>query len=286
MYLTDFVFDGVKLSTLGYIVGSAVTSNNDSASAGSKLDLQTTTNRANNITQIINAQYNEPISVTFDIIKHACNATAAHVVEDVEIPLIMQWLNRTEYCRFYPIYDDLSLMDVYFNGTFTEINTIQLGGNVVGFTVTFNANAPYGFGDYEDIEFTFDRNHGEYYYDQSTEFGFHYLDKVVFTLSQDDDIMLRTSHTPSMPADEVNTESITTGITRVYNCKEGEIITLDGVHKIITSNMNHPNLFNDFNYVFPRVKSTLKSTMNTFYSTTRCSVKIIYHPIKKVGIVV
>ena len=149
MYLTDFVYDGVKLSSLGYLVGNIVSSNNDSATAGSKLDLQTVVNRGNNLTQIITSQYNEPITATFDIVKYACTDTADSIVSDKEISYIMRWLNQTEYCKFYPIYNDLSLPNVYFKGTFTEINTAQLGGNVVGFNVTFTSNAPYGFIDYD-----------------------------------------------------------------------------------------------------------------------------------------
>ena len=270
MYLTDFVYDGVKLSTLGYIVGSAVTSNNDSASAGSKLELQTVTNRANNTTQIINTQYNEPISVTFDIIKHACNVTAAEVVEDVEIPFMMQWLNRTQYCKFFPIYNDLSLQDIYFMGTFTEINTIQLGGNVVGFTLTFTANAPYGFGDYADLEYDLDMEHTEKYYDQSDEFGDHYFDKVIITVGQAGDFTLK-----------VNDKD-----TTIRNCIPNEAITLDCIHKIITSSSSsHTTLYKDFNYVFPKITKTYASSLNELKSTP-CHVKITYHPIKKVGIVV
>ena len=80
MYLTDFVYDGVKLSSLGYLVGSAVTSNNQSASAGSKLELQTVTNHGTHLTGIVNATYSENITATFDIIKFTCNEIGrAHV---------------------------------------------------------------------------------------------------------------------------------------------------------------------------------------------------------------
>ena len=280
MYLTDFVYDGVKLSTLGYIVGSAVTSNNDSASAGSKLELQTVTNRANNMTQIINTQYNEPITVTFDIIKHACNATAAEIVEDIEIPFMMQWLNRTQYCKFFPIYNDLSLQDVYFMGTFTEINTIQLGGNVVGFTVTFTANAPYGFGDYDDIEVEFDGHAGIYYYDQSDEYGDHCPNKIIITTREAGNYMFRIQHIYDDQVDDAGQTA------RINNCVAGEVITLDCIHKIITSSETHANLYNDFNFIFPKIRKTYRSSKNSFYTTKPCHVQVIYHPIKKVGIVV
>lgn len=281
MYLTDFVFDGIKLSTLGYIVGAIATSNNQTASMGSKLELQTIVNRGNSTNQIINTQYNEPISVTFDIIKHSCNTTANNIVEDDEIPFIMQWLNRTEYCRFYPIYNDLSLEDIYFNGTFTEISTIQVGADVVGFTVTFTSNAPYGFGDYPDLEFDTDETYDYFkYYDQSDEYGFHYPDKFIITSHYNGQICIGSAQMSAHLPEDLKE-------VMIKNCVDGEVITLDCVHKIIsTSSTEHKNISKDFNYVFPRIYKTSQSTYNDFYSLHPCHVKIIYKPIKKVGIIV
>ena len=275
MYLTDFVFDNVKLSMLGYIVGSAVTSNNDSSSAGSKLELNTIMNRGNHINQIISASYNEPITATFDIIKHACNNNAYETVEDTEISYMMTWLNRTEYCTFYPIYDDLSLPNIFFKGTFTEINTIQIGGNVIGFTLTFTASTPYGFADYEDNEFEFMSGNKQFiFYDQSDEYGYHYPDKIIITNKNNDNgtvyVLFREGK----------------NIAIINNCVYGEIITLDCIHKIITSSENHPTLYKDFTYSFPRFFKSTSSSSNTLYSMYPAHIKIIYKPIKKVGIIV
>ena len=277
MYLTDFVFDDVKLSMLGYIVGSAVTSNNESASAGSKLELNTVLNRSNHINQIITSSYNEPITVTFDIIKYACNLNAYDTVEDTEIPFMMKWLNRTQYCKFQPIYDDLSLSNIFFMGTFTEIQTIQIGGHVIGFTLTFTANAPYGFADYDDIELDYNVTDSLFeYHDNSDDYGYHYLDKVVITVKEDQEV-----HFGSLlKSDDRLIRTV------IKNCVAGEIITLDGIHKIISSSKKHPTLYKDFNYRFPFFTKTNESDVNQIHSMHPIHVKITYKPIKKVGIIV
>ena len=228
MYLTDFVFDGVKLSTLGFLVGAAVTSNSDSSSAGSRLNLTTVLNRGNYINQIVTTEYSEPITVTFDIIKYACNDAAKNEISDLELSSLMRWLNRTEYCKFKPKYNDnFSFYQVYYMGTFTEINTINMGGIIVGLTVTFVASTPYGYAEYDSNEFTVSSANGSFvYYDMSDELGEHYPEKMTIMITQAGDFTIK---------NEVNSR-----ITRINNCVANEIITLDCINKIITSSLVHP----------------------------------------------
>ena len=275
MYLTDFLYDGVKLSSLGYLVGSAVTSNNESASAGSKLDLQTVMNYGNHINEIINVQYNECISVTFDIIKYACTDTIDTIVEDKEVSYFMRWLNRTTNHKFFPIYNDALFHNIYFNGTFTDISTIQKGGNIVGFTVTFIANTPYGYVDFGEQEFIIASNNDSFtYYDESDEYGMHYPEQVIIQLTNGGDLTLR--------------NLLNNKATIINNCHSGEKITFDCVHKIIKSNQSdiHTTLHKDFNYVFPSICNTEESRENIITSNLSCIIKLIYKPIRKVGIVV
>lgn len=279
MYLTDFLYDGVKLSSLGYLVGSAVTSNNESASAGSKLDLQTVMNRGNNINQIITAQYNETITATFDIVKISCNSEDKGIVEDKEISYIMRWLNRTTNYKFQPIYNDSTFPDVYFMGTFTEINTIQKGGNVIGFTITFVANTPYGYADYKDQIFELyipseSATTSQIYYDESDEHGIHYPELFVVELYN--------------PGDFELTNGLSNKTTIVENCLSGEILTFDCIHRIITSSQasSHPTLFKDFNYIFPSLCNTYESKENIITVNISCKITLTYKPIRKVGIVV
>ena len=272
MYLTDFIFDGVKLSSLGYLVGSAVTSNNNSSSAGSKLELQTVVNHGNHLTGIINATYGENVSATFDIIKFACNENASVNMEDNEIASLMRWLNRTTWCKFKPLYNDLSFPSVYFIGTFTEISTINMGGNVVGLAVTFTSNAPYGFLDFEYNSVTIASANGSFtFYDQSDELGNHYPEKLVITTTAGGDLSI--------------TNSLNNRTTTIKNCVANEKITLDCINKIITSDKAHTRLYNDFNYVYPMFTNTTEDSKNIISSSLPCTIDIEYKPIRKVGII-
>ena len=74
--------------------------------------------------------------------------------------------------------------------------------------------------------------------------------------------------------------------TQVKNCSSGEILTFDCIHKIITSS-GHPTqrLYNDFNYVFPRLMNTFDNSLNVFYVSRKCEITINYNPIRKVGVI-
>ena len=236
MYLTDFLFDGVKLSSLGFLVGSAVTSNNESASAGSKLELQTVVNHGNHLTGITNATYNEPITVTFDIIKQQCSDAVSFEIEDNEMASLMRWLNRKEWCKFKPLYNDLSFPNVYFMGTFTDISAIIKGGYIVGLTLTLTTNAPWGFMEYDNNTFTITQPNGSFtVYDMSDELGNKYPEEVT--------ILNTTS-----AGDLTLTNNLNQRETTIKNCKSLEVITLDCINKIITSY--------DLNQLVPQLSSS------------------------------
>lgn len=272
MYLTDFLYDGVKLSSLGYIVGSAATSNNETASAGSKLELQTVNNHGNHLTGITNATYNEPITVTFDIIKYQCSDAASYEMEDNEIANLMRWLNRKEWHKFKPLYNDLSFSNVYFMGTFTDISTIIKNGVVVGLTLTLTTNAPYGFMEFDDVMVAVASDGYFDIYDLSDELGDKYPESMTMYLYDSGTLGIF--------------NNLNLRYTEIKNCVAGETITLDCINKIITSDKEHRYLYNDFNYVFPMLTSTQEDNLNVFTYSLGCSINLVYKPIRKVGIIV
>ena len=185
---------------------------------------------------------------------------------------LMRWLNRKEWCKFKPIYDDLSFPNVYFMGTFTEISTINKGGVVCGLALTFTTNAPFGFMEFEDNTFTVSSVNGTFtIYDESDELGNKYPDKVTIRMNNGGDFSL--------------TNSLNERTTTIKNCVANEVITLDCINKIITSSVSHERLYNDFNYVYPMLTNTDTDSKNVFTATLPCVVTFEYKPIRKVGII-
>lgn len=292
MYFVDFTYDGYKLSDLGCMVGSAVTGNNDSVEIGSVIKLDTAVNHGSYISEIINADYPDVYTVTFDIFKKPCDSKR-DVFEDKEITWFMRWLNRKDYHRFQPIYDnEKDFYRIFYMGTFTECKLINIQGQVYGFTLTFTSNSPFGYLDYQPTTYDVE-NRGDSFdivnpyskygetltggilkiFDESEELGCVYPKEFKIVLSQSGRLVIW------------NNFDKTDRYTEVKNCVAGEILTFDCIHKVITSSAEHEKLYNDFNYVFPRLNNEFFDRMNEFHITLNGQVTIDYNPIRKVGVV-
>ena len=294
MYLVDFIYDGLKLSNYGCMVGNVVNSGDTALNMGSVINLETVINHGTYTTEIVNADYPDVYTVTFDIFKKRCGSGEKEYFEDKEIVWFMKWLNRKEYHKFVPIYDDGSeFYNIFFMGVFTECKAISIGGRVYGFSLNLTTNSPFAYLDYKPYSFTISStttprkiiingtettvNCGSFpFYNISEEIGAIYPENFTVRLLQAGNLIIN---------NDMDGQS---RYTEVRNCFSGETITFDCKHKVITSNDEtaHNKFYNDFNYVFPRLMSTFKKSLNTFYLSLRSEVTIDYKPIRKVGVFV
>lgn len=277
MMMVDFEYNGELLSEHGCVCGSVVSSTEDSQTLGNKLTLNTIQVRDKNL--ITSAKYEEVLTKTFDIIKNPCNMDDGYEFNEEEISALMLWLNRKEYFRFVPIYDDANYVDLCFWGTFTEINAVTIGGKVVGFTLTITTDSPYGYIDRREEQYSLDSEHTSFrIFNDSNELGYIYPEYMIITCLGDGDIYL------SNNLDELSRKTV------IKNCTTGEVLTIDCQHEIITSNKEHSTLMNDFNYNFPRLVRNYGETYNIFSfrsdEISGLDIKIKFNPIRKVGVIV
>jgi len=293
MYLVDFIYDGLKLSDFGCMVGSAVTENSDSIEMGSIIEFETSINHGSYRSEIINADYPNVYTVTFDIFKKPCGGGYGDYFEDKEVTWFMRWLNRKEYKKFIPIYDNpKDFYKIFFMGTFNECKAISIQGHIYGFTLTFTSNSPFAYLDYKPNTFDItqkntlfpilDSSTKEYryliggtfvLYDESEELGAVYPNSFKITVKEAVDLII------------LNSMDDRDRYTEIKNCVANETITFDCIHKVITSDKEHIRLYNDFNYVFPRLSNSLNNSLNKFYVNSLSTTTIDYNPIRKVGVI-
>lgn len=271
MSMVDFSYNGKRLSDYGCIIADIVTSSNDSVSLGSNLTFETVRNSSTFIDRIVKVDYEAPATITFDICKNPC--IGATTFTDNEVTFLMKWLNKKSFEKFYPIYDDGSFSNIYFNGSF-NISAIRIGSGIVGFTLTFTANSPFGYETEQDLFININEANKTFtFYNNSDEYGRLYPIKFVVTCNVAGNLSISNS------LDSGN-------IVRVNNCAQGEIITFDCYNKIISSNMNHPSLYNDFNYNYPRFVSNEDDNQNVITVSLPCDISITYSLVRKVGIII
>ena len=268
MQATDFKYDGRWLSDLGFMICTFDSSGIENTTAGSTIAFNSIKQHGGAKFPLASVEYDEAFTTTFDICKISNNTFGQDITLE-EYRFLMQWLNRSDYHLFSLVdnYDD-EWSEVYFEGSF-NVERINYGGRLIGLSLTFMSNRPYGFG--ETITETLTLNGQGYTRDienRSDELGVLYPDTVRIRCISSGDFEI-TNHTYG-------------GTTVINNCASNEEIVMDSMNQIIyTSNIGH-HLYNDFNYNFFKLYRTLSHTNNVISSNNPCDITISYRPIRKV----
>ena len=69
--------------------------------------------------------------------------------------------------------------------------------------------------------------------------------------------------------------------TIINGCTSGEIITFDKLMQVSSSIESH-DIYNDFNWVFPKIYNLYGNTINKYKTNLSCDCKITYNPVRKV----
>lgn len=287
MSFTDIEFNGQRLSDFGCMVCEFDSPGLKTVPIGSNLSLNTINKPMVNKFDVVATKYEEPYSTTFKICKHACDRynLGTMYMEEELVEQLMRWLNKKKSRKFKKIYDDGKCSDIYFKGTFPNIQMLVLNEEVIGLELTFQANAP--FGNYEPLEFymEFPDTDTEFcIYDTSDEEGAIYPSKIEITVLEDGDLEI--------------SNSMETKRTIIKNCIAGETITFDDVTKNPISDVAHPRLYNDFNYTFMRiinkcgecddyygVNNEEDIRENIFTVSLPCNIYLKYSPVCKMGVI-
>lgn len=279
--MIDFEFDGEFLSEHNCVVGSFVTSQENAHLLFSEMNLNTVKNQ--DINQIVSINYPSVLTKTFDIIKNNCYDINDSNFSELEVSEIVKWLNKSEYKRFRPIYNDDpsdgNFIDIHFYGTFTSISILTLCGKTIGFSLTFTSNAPYGFGEkIVDKRIIKANDNLLKIYNNSQNSDYLYFDEFKIKCKSDGDI------------DIFNITDPTSRHTIISNCVENEVITLNCKTRLIQSSENHIRLYNDFNYFFPRLYTEDSELVNDFVfdieKMSECEVEYSYEPVIKIGVII
>lgn len=277
MYM-DFYYDGQYLSDFGYILCSFDdASGAETVSSGSQITFNTASFEGGKKFAIINTQYDECISATFQICKNPCMFDDITLTPD-DYREIVCWLNRHEFLKFYLLDDESDYYDYYFEATF-NCNAIKIGDKILGIELSMTTNRPFAIHDPIVVNTSVSDN-GAFHFNfdyTSDEVGYVYP-KIKLTIGN--------------YSDNAKVHDFTIGFSHyggrgssleLSNCSEGEVITIE-YPKITSSNTEH-DLFNDFNFGFPTIgKSYNKNTNYIVGSGFIGDIEIEYTPVVKVGV--
>lgn len=260
MDAADFMYDGLFLSDFGYTIchfdnAGGITTE----SAGSQLTFNRVAAGNGERYYLAGAHYDECFETNIDI----CKCSEAITLD--EYSSIMRWLNRKEYHELLIRTSEWDAVRYY--GTF-NVSKVEIDGRLIGFTLNFISNSPFGRMVQEEDTFVIQKAGGTIViYDESDEIGFIYPDFMEIKCMSSGDLTI--------------TNSLDDRITSIKGCKNGEVITMDGTVSSLSSSENR-KILNDFNFMFPRIGNTATSSENIWTFSLPCEVRLKYSPIRKV----
>lgn len=267
----DFYYCGHTLSEYNGIIGDINGSSaGDPVDIGSVLSFNPVELKPLKKRKSVYTTYDDYVEKQFSFFKNPCSGLSYY--SRGEVAEIIRWLNQPRYERFVPMYTDTAWPVVHYYASF-NVQPITYQGNVIGFQLNMTTNAPFGY--YEEVTFSaVDTLEIE---DTSDEQGFIYPTCSI-EMSHNGHIILTNSR-------DIDNKTI------ISNCVSGEIITLNGERGTITSSKTHSNLYDDFNYVFPKIWNKMESDgtnhrLNIFSANrSDTNITITYEPISKFGLI-
>lgn len=276
MYAMDFEYADKRLSDFNCTTCTINSSGGvEEVNIGCDITFSTVKNYHTFMQSRTSSSYDSVYATDFQIMKNEEENGENKYFTYEEVRAIYRWLNRHEYSKFKPLPDDEQDYDVHYFGSF-NIDEVILNGRIIGLTLHFVSNAPYGFGEENHFHIAISEDNNTFsLYGDSDEVNYAIYPKVVIHCMSDtgeDGLTIRNRTTGTM--------------VHVKNCLKNEVLTIDGVYKIITSSIEeHTTLPNDFNYGYLDIAVNADDDLENIYEVSApCAITITYSPIRKVGV--
>lgn len=269
MYAFDFEYDGKLLSDFGMMVctftegGSANTTEK-----GSEIEFNLVPSGYGKRFYAAGLQYSSYLSTTFQICKRPdCFPEDQMEITSSEFRELSRWLNRKEFLWFRSFdWQEPEKEKPWFRASF-NLSRIETGRMTVGVELNMTTDAPFGYGEEEEIVLDFSNS--------SLTAVFSDLNDEIGDTCPWMEVTCKSAGTLTIADDITGCEC------SVENCVSGEVLTFSGESMIIESTNTNHDLANDFNYDFFRFANTIDNRENLITVSMPCTVKIKYRPIRK-----
>ena len=268
MYAYDFEYDGRMLSDFGFIIASFDKQSGVSTTdAGSEITFITSPIQAGKRFVLGGSKYDDCLETTFQICKNPALFDDDMEITVDEFRALSRWLNRREFLWFHASdWVDPEKARSWVRASFS-LTRIDVGGVTYGIELKMHTDSPFCYGReiVEELSFT-SGSLSKVLVDENDEIGEMFPQVSIICGS----------------AGTLTLSNDLTGCScSINSCASGEVITLSGDTKIIsTSNVAH-NIVEDFNYDFFSIGNTYSNKENNITASMPCTVEIRYRPIYK-----
>lgn len=264
MLLYDFEYDGVKLSDRGYMICSGSNGIN-TESDGCKINFITVPVNHGLHNEFIASNYTDCVTASFSICKKPCGNQNMYITLK-DFNDMAEWLNRRRF-HMLKIYDESFGEDICFNASF-NLTKQDVNGKIVSIDLEMVTDKPHAFLD------------KKYIIDNEVMAGEPiYCD----SLSNEESCLYPLVELTPFTGGDIYITNTADGDneTIIKNCTASETIALN--YPAVTTSNNAHKIYNDFNWVFPRIVTKYNDKQNIFKVNKRCQLKMYYYPIVKIG---
>jgi len=254
----DFEYDGLKLSSFGYMICNFGSNGLQTVSVGSQITFNTVSIMNGSQYHLASIEYKDCLKTTFQICKNGCGSGNFEMTAGEE-RLLSRWLNRNEFKKFKILNADY--IDVYFEGSF-NISRLEFNGMVCGFELELITNRPYALQETRTKTiFNVKPNTEHVIKDYSEIEGFIYP-KTEIEINEAGTLEIYN-------ASEDRT-------TAIRDCLAGEKIIMN--YPVITTSAPGHKIQNDFNWKFFRLFNSFRNSGNKITISLPCTMKLSYSP--------
>lgn len=264
----DFEYDGVTLSSLGFLICHFDSLGVETVSMGSEINFNTVSSQNGARHHLTSATFEDCITATLQICKNLCDDSSMTI--DLETQRdIMRWLNRRKYNKLKFIDHDGEYSGIFFEASF-NVSKIEVGGVVVGFELEMFTNRPHALAESVTVALNVEAGEIINIYNKSDLAGSIYPNLEII-IKEDGDFKMKNLFDGRE--------------TVIKNCTSQEVITIE--YPMISSSIGSgrkTKIQNDFNWVYPRLNSVFKNRLNEIEVSIKSEIKLTYSPIVKIGI--
>ena len=269
----DFYYDDHYLSEFGFTICSIDDESNGvvTVSNNNKLTFNRVAKSSWKRFSLVSSKYEGCYTANFTIAKVKTEAVnwveTGELITDTEYNDIARWLNQRSFKPVYFEFDTPGHDDhlCRFNASF-NLEKVYINNSLRALRVTMETDSPFPFDEEREYSYTVtDISEPEKVWDSNYHIGNSYPD-VVVSVHADGEFWMRNE---------------TNGCyTEIKNCVAGEVITIKGAEKIITTSVaeHEKRLWNDFNFEYFSICNTMQNVVNTVYFGLPCKVVISYCP--------
>ena len=263
MVAYDFEFDGLNLSSFGFVICKFGSDGLETVSSGSQIIFNTISTQKGAKHELASIEYGDCLTTTIQICKNICGSNDFEISTE-ELRTLSRWLNRTNFHKLKILCDEY--LDIYFEASF-NISKIEMNGKICGLELEVITNRPFALQESKKIVIKNLIENGKHNIKDCSDAEGYIYPEVEITLNESGDLKIY---------NEIENRE-----TSIIGCTAGEVIKMN--YPIIETSISTHKIQDDFNWNFFRISNTYRNNLNKITISLPCTIKIIYSPIAKVG---